>query len=460
MGCGLQSGKAVKKHPVRSYAIKKTILVILNALAVIMFMASVTMLYSNPNFKLGIMNLNTEKYEDSPAFDTQVAQDIQYAFDYIEYSETFETDGKFDSDKVIISVSEGPLGDTEYTVSDIIAAARRRGYYLDSKYQILSMPNIVTSNDETVYTVNWTTYDGNRDVSEPSDQYVSIDDLIREVLTRLSRYYAAYDRLKANPCNFAYLVVYDGDRYTNNEALSPQNVTQWGRYAICRGDVLKVETNLMNSPSNIGYLLETSRCNWEMLTEKTAYIAVDTAYPKQDIYRTGAETYAHEREQYFNELLAASFAVALIAATLILLIVMAVKYRDSYPELTISKGYKRSFEGRIFACALAIIVLLYLNEKVFKRILHLYLPFESWEFAERVTGYGCIYACVVITFFSILHSVLAGNIWECSLTKKLFDNLDKYIEEHDFSRRTTIIFTAVVLAEALLVTADTDEGFS
>ena len=89
MGCGLQSGKAVKKHPVRSYAIKKTILVILNALAVIMFMASVTMLYSNPNFKLGIMNLNTEKYEDSPAFDTQVAQDIQYAFDYIEYSETF-----------------------------------------------------------------------------------------------------------------------------------------------------------------------------------------------------------------------------------------------------------------------------------------------------------------------------------------------------------------------------------
>ena len=139
----------MKKHPIRSYAIKKTILIILNALAVIMFMASVTMLYSNANFKLGITNLNTERYEDSPAFDTQVAQDIQYAFDYIENRDTFETGGKFDSNKTIISVSEGPLGDTEYTVSDIISAARRRGYYLDDKYQILTMPNIVTSNDDT-----------------------------------------------------------------------------------------------------------------------------------------------------------------------------------------------------------------------------------------------------------------------------------------------------------------------
>lgn len=442
----------MKKHPIRSYAIKKTILIILNALAVIMFMASVTMLYSNSNFKLGISRLNTERYEDSPAFDTQVAQDIQYAFDYIENRETFETNGKFDSNKTIISVSEGPLGDTEYTVSDIISAARRRGYYLDDKYQILTMPNIVTSNDDTVYTVNWTSYDNNREISEPSDQYVSIDDLISEVLTRLSKYYAAYDRLIANPCNFAYLVIYDGDEYTNNQALSSQNVTQWGKYAICKGDNLKVVTNLVNSPANIGFLLESSRYNDEDVMDKAAYVAVDTTYPKQDIYKAEADSYALEREQYFNELLAATLSIAIIVVTLILLIIMAVRYRDSYDELTIFKSYKRSFEGRIFTCALAIIVLLFLNEKVFKRVLHLYLPFESWAFAERVMGYACIYACIVITFFSILHSALAHNLWECSLTKKLFDSLDKYIEEHNFTRRTTIVFIAVVLAEAAVVT--------
>lgn len=443
----------MEKHSIRLYAVKKIILVIFNALAVIAFMASVTMLYSNSNFKLGIMNLNTERYEDSPAFDTQVAQDIQYAFDYIENRETFETNGKFDPKKVILSVSEGPLGDTEFTVSDIISAARRRGYYLDEKYQVLTMPNIVTSNDDSVYTVNWTSYDEQREISEPADQYVSIDDLIQEVLTRLSKYYAAYDRLAGHPCNFAYLVIFDDDEYTNNEALSTQNITQWGKYAICNGNDLNVETNLVNSPSNIGFLLETSRYNDGDVTKKEAYVAVDTTYPKQDVYKTESDSYALEREQYFYELLIASLSVAVIAITLLLLIIMAVRYRDSYEQLTVFKGYKRSFEGRIFTCALAIIVLLYLNEKVFKRLLHIYLPFDSWEFAERVVGYGCIYACAIVTFFSVLQSALAHNLWEYSLTKRLFDSLDKYIEEHNFSRRATIVFTMIVLAETAVVTA-------
>ncbi|MBQ0146174.1 MAG: HAMP domain-containing histidine kinase [Lachnospiraceae bacterium] len=442
----------MKSHPIRSYVIKKTILVILNALAVISFMASVTMLYSNTNFKAGITNLNTKEYKDSPAFVNQFSLDTQYTFDYINNRDTFESDGQFDPDKIIMSINDGPSEDMEYSLKDIVSAARRRGYYLDEKYQILSMPNIVTSNEDTVFTVNWTTYDESREISEPADQYVTIDDLIQEVLTRLSKYYAAYDRLVKNPCNFSYLIKYDDQIFTNNRTLSPQNVKQLGRYALCNNRDMRIETNLPSSPTNIGYLLETSRFNTDDISTKEAYLAVDTNYPEHDIYFEEFREYAGEREQYFNDLLIASISLAIIAITLILLLVMAFKHRNDYGELSAFKGYKRSFEGRIFACALAIIVLLYLNEKVFKRVLHLYLPYDSWEFAERVTGYGCIYACTVITFFSILHSILAGNIWECSLTKKLFDNIDRYIEEHNFSRRATLIFTGVVLAEALIVT--------
>lgn len=444
----------MKKHPVRNYLIKKTILIILNALAVISFMASVTMLYSNSNFKAGIMNLNTKEYEDSPAFVNQFSQDIQYAFDYIENRDTFETDGVFDPDKIILNISDGPAEDMEYSLGDIVAAARRRGYYLDEKYQILNMPNIVTSNDDITYTVNWTAYDENREINEPADQYASIDDLIQEVLTRLSRYYAAYDRLIAKPCNISYLIQYDNLEFTNNKALSTQNARQLGRYAVCRDNSLQIDTNLVSHPANIGYLLESSKYNNDNVKHKAVYVAVDTSYPYEDIYLNEYREYANEREQYFNELLIASISVAIIVLTLALLVVMAFKYRYNYDELSIFKGYKRSFEGRIFACALAIIVLLYLNEKVFKRVLHLYLPYDSWDFAERVTGYGCIYASVAITGFSILHSVLIGNIWKCSLTKKLFMKLDKYIEEHDFTHRATIVFIAVIVLETLVVVSD------
>lgn len=443
----------MKNHPRRSYTIKKIILVLINALAVFSFMASVTMLYSNSNFKAGVNNLNNKEYEDSPAFVDQFSQDIQYAFDYINNKDTFETDGVFDSDKIIMSINDGPIEDEEYSLKDIVSAARRRGYYLDEKYQILSMPNIVTSNADTIYTVNWTTYDESREINEPADQYVSIDDLIQEVLTRLSKYYAAYDRLSEKPCNFSYLIEYDNHSFTNNRALSAQNVSQLGRYAICEGNEIRVETNVITVPTNIGYLLESSKYNHDGIVHKAAYVAVDTSYPCNDIYLNEFKDYSAEREQYFNELLIASISVAVIALTLILLIILAVKYKNQYDELSLFKGYKRSFEGRIFTCALAIIVFLFLNERVFKRLLHMYLPFDSWEFAERVTGYGCIYACVAVTFFSILHSILAGNLWECSLTKSLFIKLDKYIEEHNFTRRATLVFVFAVLAETIVVVA-------
>lgn len=439
--------------PKGKYAIRKIILVILNALAVISFMASVSMLYSNANFKAGITNLNTQAYEDSPAFVEQFGQDIQYAFDYINNKDTFETDGKFDPDKIILNISDGPIEDVEYTLKDIVAAARRRGYYLDENYQILSMPNIVTSNDDTTYVVNWSSYDDSREILEPSDEYVTIDSLIQEVLTRLSKYYAAYDRLIEHPCNFSFLIKYDGLTFTNNKALSPQNIDQLGRFAVCEGNELRIRTNVINAPTNLGYLLETSRYSKDNVTDKQAYVAVDTTYPKKDIYLEESTSYAFEREQYFRELLIVSISLIVILVTLILLVIISFKYRDEYDTQSIFKGYKKSVEGRIFACALAIIVLLFLNERVFKRILHIYLPFDSWEFAERVLGYGCIYACCITTFFSILHSILVGNLWDCSLTKKLFDKLDKYIEEHDFSTRATLEFIGLLLLEVVMVTA-------
>jgi len=432
------------------YVVIKVILVILNAVAVLGFMTSVSLLYSNSNFKAGITNLNKEVYEDSPLFMEQFSKDVQYAFDYIEYKDVFETDGKFDLDKVIFSVSDGPNEDTQYTIQDVITTARRRGYYLDENYQIMTAPNIVTSNQETKYTVNWTAYEMEREIDEPSDQYVTIDELIVEALTKLSKYYAAYDRLVANPTNFSYRIEYGSNIFTNNKALSEHNVNQFGRYAICTGDSFEIENNLTNSPTNLGYLLESSKYNSPGVDHKVAYVAVDTTYPAEDVYRSEALEYAMEREAYFRELLVTSISVIVLIVTLVLIVILAVRSRDNIAELSVFKGYNRSFEGRVFACALAIIVLLYLNENVFKRILHIYLPYQSWDFAERVTGYACIYACVVITAISILQSALAGNLWERSLLHRLFDNIDRYIDENSFGKRSTLVIIGVVVFELVV----------
>jgi len=450
MGSRIQGRKTVDLMNTKKITIIRIILAIVNALAVAAFMVSVSFLYSNQNFKVGITNLNTEVYEDSPSFMGQFTQDVQYAFDYIETQDVFETDGVFDASKPIFSISDGPAGDTEYTIQNVITTARRRGYYLDENYKILSVPDIVTSNDESSYTVNWTTYQVERPMEEPSDQYVTIDQLITEVLTLLEKYYAAYDNLVLHPTNFSYRIEYGNKVFTNNNVLSSDNVTQFGRYAICESDTLKIENNLPNAPTNMGILLESSRFISEDESAK-ALMTVDTNYPRDDVYKNQSNQYAMEREDYFRELLVATIAVITILITLIALIVIEISvYKKENTEI-LSKASKASFEGRIFACALAIIVLLYLNEKVFKRVMHIYMPYDSWEFAERVTGYACIYGCVMITAFSILRSALAGNLWECSLIRSLFEKLDKYIEEHSFSNRATIVFISIITLETAVV---------
>ena len=432
------------------YTTKKTILVILNAIGLIAFMFSICFLYSNANFKVGIVNLNTEVYEDSPAFMEQFSEDTQSVFDYIENREVFETDGKFDETKPIFSLSEGPGEDVMYTVKDIVTAARRRGYYIDENYQVLNAPNIITGNDESSYSVSWSSYDEEREINEPADLYVTIDELLQEVLGRLSRYYKAYDRLVAGPTNFSYRVEYNNQVFTNNGALSDMNVHQYGRYAICSENDMQIENNLINVPTMLGNLLESSSYNGPGITHKAVYVTVDTNYPVNDVYKEQATSYANERELYFRELLIATAAAVLMFATLVALVIIEVHNRADYERVSLFKGYKKTIEGRVFACALAIIVLLYLNEKVFKRLLHMYLPFDSWEFAERVVGYGCIYSCVAITAFSILKSFLAGNVWQCSLTRRLFDRLDKYIDENSFSKRSTLVLTAVIIGEAVI----------
>ena len=437
--------KSLKKN----YITKKVILIAAHVIGVLLLAFGVVAIYGNPNFQRGIISLNEEAYEETDSFIRHFNEDINFVFDYINTKDVFETNGEFDLKKPIFSISEGPMVDTEYTVEDVIATAKRRGYYLNEEYKIVSSPDIISSADaDTSYIVNWKNYKSKSEPMAPTDSYMTIDELIVEVLDMLSCYYKAYNTLILRPTNFAFHIEYGKNAFFNNKALSAQNAPQLGKYAIVDKDNLQVQTNVANLPTDLQYL--AANCEYNTGEHYSAVVAVDTSFKVDDVYAQESYEYTTQRRMYFIELMIIILGGVLTLISLIMLVAINLKHREDFRFNRLPHS-DASFEGRIFACALTIIVLLFLNERVFSRFFNIYVPQQYVQPAIKASGYAIIYGCIIVTAFSILRSYLADDIWSKSLTKQLYDRADRYFDETTFSKRFTWIFVAYVLANALLV---------
>lgn len=200
-----------RKKQQLTYPMIKRILAGIHILACIVFMGGVIMLYSNDNFKKGISRLNNEDYEDSSVFISRLEADLEYIFNYIDLNDLFEEGGDFNPDAPMFGINVGPGMDVDYTVSDVIRYAKKRGIYLDTSFEIVQyFPEETRSlteseedqeerdweDNDSGYLVNWKAYEAMKSLSEPGDAYETMDRLSIEVLERLSLYYEAYENIR------------------------------------------------------------------------------------------------------------------------------------------------------------------------------------------------------------------------------------------------------------------------
>ena len=94
--------------------------VVLHLTAFIIFVCGVSIIYCNENFNKGLLWMNAEKYDESPAFMKQVDSDISLLFSYANLNDVFETDGKLYINKKIFGLNMGPSNDVDFTVGYII----------------------------------------------------------------------------------------------------------------------------------------------------------------------------------------------------------------------------------------------------------------------------------------------------------------------------------------------------
>ena len=186
--------KAAGKNPAFQFALKKVFIIIVHLLSLALFVAGVSLIYCNENFKKGIRWMNTESFEDSPAFSDLFESTTKSLFDYVRYRDVFETKGKLDTSKEMFNFDISPGTEQSYTLDDVMEYAAERGYYLDNNYRVVANPGARTgtaAGTNESYAVNWRAYNSTSEMKEPGDAYMTLDALTVETLTCLGKYYSA-----------------------------------------------------------------------------------------------------------------------------------------------------------------------------------------------------------------------------------------------------------------------------
>lgn len=438
----------------------KAVLILLHFIAFACFVAGVSLLYTNDNFKKGIGWVNSEVYEDSLAFSNQMEQDIEDIFHYIQLRDVFESEGSLNIHSDMFNINIGPGDDRSYTMQDVMNIASQTGYYIDQDYTIRKSKekgggkaSDKTQEDEkslpeASYLVNWKSYAMNEKLKEPGDKYMTLSSLIIESIEKFNLYNKAYRRLFLTPSNLKFKIIYEDALFTNEKKLNEESIRAYGKYLKLSSEIITAESNLKMVPPNLVYL--ASESEGYMNSDYTIYIAVDTRFTEDDPYRFGNKNYLKERDIYFYGMIIAASALLLMLLTFILMLAVAGKqYRKSkdYKLLSIDR---LSVESNILICIFAIIVLLFIAEKAGAKVLHIYLAEKDWRFGEAMMQYVAVYCCVLFTLLSIVRGAKAGILWKNSLMRKALKETKLYTVKHSYSKVLIYSFGFYFLVNILI----------
>lgn len=412
----------------KSIRLKKNLAVLLHALFLAAVLAGFSMMHMNENFGKGLSWLGNESYEDTEGFAAQVRDDIDRIFDYVKYKDVFETNGIVDTEKPIVSISDGPE-QSILTLDDLLQYAKTRGYFLDDRYQIAGNPSTPTEEDLRDYMVNWRTYEPNLQYSEPGEAYSTLEELSLEVLTCLGTYYSDRERFIDYPTNIWFKIEYnstdrDNVTYTNlTEDLSLDDLKTLGKFVYVSGDSVVMESNLAATPENI----TTPLADFNPYHSSDYYmiVAIDTSYPTEDAYSHEALLYKEMRSLFIYGIILACIGVLGCLATLYFLAL--VSGHDGKEEITLHNFDQIPTELWILLTAMMVSFALFLSEKFLFQFLHLFLERNFWYYGENLLRSTVIYVCIVVGLFSLIRRYKARTLWSGSLTRRIARSFSLYL---------------------------------
>ena len=442
-GAGQKAGKPLA--PV------KITLLTLHLLALLVFVAGVSLIYCNVNFKKGFLWMDEEAYEDSPAFTELLTRETAQILNYVKYRDVFESGGEVDPDNEVFAFSTGTGEEQIWTLNDVQVYAQNHGYSLDNNYHLVRDPS-APSGEEEAYPVTWRAYRTAQKLSGPGAAYVSLEHMAREVLTCLGEYYASLDRFNTGNSNLSYLVEIEGRRpYTNHPGMTEDFARSMGRYVILDTENPLPDNNLGQSPNELRDLIQSEVGSFDL--QYRVLLAVDTTYPLKDAFYFGVLDYARQRELYAFGVLLMLAGAAAMAFTLLPLLFFCGRRVSGDGTVTLRRIDRRIPEANVLLFASGCILLLFLADKTGARLIHMLLPERFWVFAEKMMMYVIIYLTALPLLFSLCRQYKARVLWKQSFLQRLLVSANEFARGVTFARRLFIYFAAWLFANLALCTA-------
>ena len=413
---------------------KRSLIIIIHALAVLLALAGLSVIYIESPGGYGLSWTDRESYADTPQFAQKLNEDIGGIREYSQLRDAFEEDGDLNMDGIVADTEQ----DGSYvplTLREAMQTAQKAGCYLDPNTHELSIDSAAraaeTQPDDQVVKVTYKYYDPAYFDSIPAGPGIGVttaQELSIEVMRSLSQYYKLRDRYIENPGNLYFDMHYmnENGEYVDlsNTDLSVEALKRMGKYVYVYGDSQKTEGNIDPIPENALSIETEFDPNGE--GEEYAFIAaVDTNYPYRDSYQ-------HEARRFEGDIRIAYAAAALLGIGLLLSIVsfvMIVRF-DGYPSREAALGLrpadKLPLELYLILCLLAVVFGCFLMSVTGLKIAHTLAPSNQWNYWRKLLNMLVFYCVSVYALLGIIRRGRSGSLFKNTLVHMLVADLNNY----------------------------------
>ncbi len=443
------------KQQSRTAAIKRSV-GFLHFIFACVTLLGIGFMYLNSNYGRGLEWLEAETFEQSPDFTKKVQADITSIFDYIRYKEIFEENGEVNYTKKVLEVTSGPGGERTYTLNDIILYGKSLGYYLDESdnYALKGSPDQVDDADMEQLYVRWRCYQSEEELTGPDQSFSTLPDLTYEILRRFSSYYSIYSRLMSDFTNFYFRIAYYSKNsaiyeiHTSAPEMSIDDMLSLGKYIYYAGDSndLAVRTNFDSTFPSIPAMM--SQNNPYNSNQNYVVVGLDTSYKANDDYSKAYQAHTRSRKAFSEGLYLV--AVGLVGCLLSLVFLVFASGHDTLgsKEIVLYPFDKLKTDFMLLLMLFVTWLCVHFVAPAFSKILHLLVEEAYWIRANRITSFGFIYFCGLLTFFSLLRRYKAELLWKNSFLYHLLETLS----ESSFKYRLTISYIIYLACNIFLIT--------
>lgn len=429
---------------------KKSIIVIVHVLAVLLLAVAFSALYMSSTGDFGIRWVSSGNYEDSPQFAEAVNTDIGNLKRLALYEDAFgdvEELSQEDNGLPLVTATDGQKT-IEYTAAELLEIARSFGCTIDFATGQVTLTEFTSQDAENsdLHIIS-KVYDPwyLKDVEPgPSQGIMSMKELSIEVVKTISDYISLVSTYIRSSSNFSFMLYSPGqnDGYvslTNTDSRADSLLKQ-GRYVHVEGGGQTVETNIFPAPESAVYT------PYGNLTDDNAdyyeiFVGIDTEFPYQDRYRIEADAFEGKVRTAYTWIAAGIISFIIAVITLVLILSQGANTGEHIAD-------RLPIEAFTVILAVCAVIAYFLYKLTLGKVLETLSPTEDEAFIRSVAKTLITYGMIILILRSGIRKYRAGTLYSTSLFNRLELNIEEYLENATLAGSAFLRFFVFVVTNA------------